>query len=188
MNSLNSFQHQILIAMPSLEDTWFEKTVIYIAEDNQYGSMGLVINLPHKLTIAQLLEHFELEISNDSDSMEDFVLMGGPVDVEHGFILHKSEANWQKSMPLADGLSMTVSEDLLKAIAEGDGPSKFMACLGFAGWEKGQLEQEIQNNSWLTIPYNESLMFDVPIDSRWQVALGTLGISPEHLSLDAGHD
>lgn len=188
MNSLNTFQHQILIAMPSLEDTWFEKTVIYVAEDNQHGSMGLVINLPHKLTITQLLEHFELEISNDADSMEDSVLMGGPVDVEHGFILHKGEPNWQKSISLADNLSMTVSEDLLKAIAKGDGPKKFMACLGFAGWEKGQLEQEIQGNSWLTIPYNESLLFDVPVDSRWKVAMGTLGVSPENLSCDVGHD
>lgn len=188
MTSLNSFQHQILIAMPSLEDTWFEKTVIYLAEDNQYGSMGLVINLPHKLTVAQLLEHFNLEINDNSPYLEDSVLMGGPVDVEHGFILHKGDANWQKSMELQDGLSMTVSEDLLKAMAEGTGPTKFLTCLGFAGWEKGQLQQEIQDNSWLTIPYNESLLFDVPVESKWEVALGTLGISPEHLSIDAGHD
>ncbi|KDN95681.1 YqgE/AlgH family protein [Hydrogenovibrio marinus] len=188
MTSLTSFQHQILIAMPSLENTWFERTVIYMVEDNKHGSMGLVINLPHKLTTAQLLEHFKLEIQKDSPMLEEPVLIGGPVDVEHGFILHKSEDCWQKSMALQDGLSMTVSEDLLKAIADGTGPEKFLTCLGFAGWEKGQLQQEIQDNSWLTIPYNESLLFDVPVESRWEVAMGTLGVSPENLSSDAGHD
>ncbi|MDX1796858.1 MAG: YqgE/AlgH family protein [Hydrogenovibrio sp.] len=188
MTSLNSFQHQILIAMPSLADTWFEKTVIYMVEDNEHGSMGLVLNLPHNLTVGQLLEHFKLPVDDTQPFYEDPVLMGGPVDMEHGFVLHKSDPCWQKSMPLEDRLSMTVSEDLLKAIAAGDGPEQFLACLGFAGWEKGQLEKEIQENSWLTIPYNESLLFEVPVDSRWEVALATLGISPEHLSLDAGHD
>lgn len=188
MDANYSLEHNFLIAMPSLADSWFEKTVIYMVEDNEYGSMGLVINLPHKLTIQQLLEHFKLEFETDNPLLDEIVLMGGPVDMEHGFILHQEIGDWQKSLPLQDNLAMTVSEDLLQAIADNQGPKKLIACLGFAGWEKGQLQQEIQNNSWLTIPYNAALLFDVPIDSKWEVALGTLGISPEHLSLDAGHD
>lgn len=188
MTSQYSLEHHFLIAMPSLADSWFEKTVIYMVEDNDYGSMGLVINLPHKLTIQQLLEHFELDITTQSPKLEDDVLVGGPVDGEHGFILHRGNQEWQKTLLLNDDLAMTVSEDLLKAIAQDEGPKDFIACLGFAGWEKGQLQTEIQSNSWLTIPYNESLLFDVPIDSKWEIALATLGIAPEHLSVDVGHD
>lgn len=188
MDQTYSLEHHFLIAMPSLADSWFEKTVIYLVEDNEHGSMGLVINLPHKLTIKQLLEHFKLHIDPGNPKLEEDVLMGGPVDMEHGFILHHGQSEWQKTLPLQDDLAMTVSEDLLKAIAHNEGPKKFIACLGFSGWEKGQLQKEIQDNSWLTIPYNESLLFEVPIDNKWEVALATLGIAPEHLSIDAGHD
>ncbi len=188
MDANYSLEHHFLIAMPSLADSWFEKTVIYMVEDNDFGSMGLVINLPHKLTVQELLEHFKLSVDQTNPKLDDNVLMGGPVDMEHGFILHHGQSAWQKTLPLQDDLAMTVSEDLLKAIARNEGPKHFIACLGFAGWEKGQLQKEIQENSWLTIPYNQTLLFEVPIDRKWEVALGTLGIAPEHLSIDAGHD
>ena len=188
MTQLTSFEHQILIAMPSLDDSWFEKTVIYIVEDNEHGSMGLVLNLPHKLDVEQLLSHFNINKQITPQIAQQRVLMGGPVDMEHGFLLHKGEAIWQKSLSLKDGLAMTVSDDLLQAIGQNKGPDKFIAALGFAGWEKGQLAKEIQENSWLSIPYNESLIFDVKIDEMWLVSLQTLGISPEFLSMEAGYD
>lgn len=188
MNSLSSYEHTILIAMPSLEDSWFEKAVIYIVEDNEHGSMGLVLNLPHEFTIEKLLTHFDLDILNqDTELLSQRVLVGGPVEMEHGFILHTPEGYWEKSMPLRDGLAMTVSEDLLKSVAKGQGPDRMLACLGFAGWEKGQLENEVQSNNWLSIPYNDSLIFDIPTHDKWRVALGTLGIQPEFLSMEAGH-
>ncbi|WP_178862117.1 YqgE/AlgH family protein [Thiomicrorhabdus cannonii] len=187
MKEIQSLEHHFLIAMPSLDDSWFEKTVIYMVEDNEYGSMGLVLNLPHELTLSQLLEHFELHVEQGLHYLENTVLMGGPVDMERGFILHTPPGQWKSSMPLQDNLAMTVSEDLLKAFAEGTGPEKFKVCLGFAGWKPGQLAQEIQDNSWLTIPYNQSLLFDTPIETTWEVALGTLGISPEFLTAEAGH-
>jgi len=114
-------------------------------------------------------------------------LIGGPVDLERGFILHPSNGNWKSTMQLSDNLSMTVSEDFLEALSENQVTDKFLVCLGFAGWEPGQLAQEIQDNSWLTIPYNESLLFETPVENRWEVALGTLGISPEFLSCEAGN-
>lgn len=189
MTTQHSLEHQILIAMPTLTNSWFDKTVVYIVEDNEYGSMGLTLNLPHSINIEQLLEHFNLVADQSLDYLNQKVLLGGPVEMEHGFILHKDDnQTWQKSLPLRDNLVMTVSEDFLKALAQGTGPKKFIACLGFAGWEKGQLADEIQGNSWLSIPYNESLLFEVPTHDKWRVALGTLGISPEFLSMEAGHD
>lgn len=184
----HSFEHQILIAMPTLTNTWFDKTVVYIVEDNEYGSMGLTLNSPHNINIEQLLEHFNLNGEEDLPYLTQQVLLGGPVEIEHGFILHENNGqSWQKSLPLNGNLAMSVSEDVLKSLAEGTGPKKFIACLGFAGWEKGQLADEIRGNSWLTIPYNESLLFDVPAHDKWRVALGTLGIAPEFLSMEAGH-
>jgi len=191
MENLNSLEHHFLIAMPNLADSWFEKTLVYVVEDNQHGSMGLVVNLPHKLILSQLLEHFQLptdRLNSRSDLAEQVIMMGGPVDMEHGFILHQPPGDWQKSIHLKDNLAMTVSEDFLKAVSEGNQPEKLLVCLGFAGWEAGQLNEEIQQNNWLPIPYNESLLFDIEPDQKWLVALNTLGISHESLSMEAGHD
>ena len=188
MTTLTSFEHQILIAMPSHDDSWFEKSVIYMVEDNQQGSMGIVLNKPHKLDMAQLLGHFKLATDLEPYIANQPVLMGGPVDVEHGFILHKGAAVWQKSRQLNDGLSITMSEDILKAIANNEIPDKVIATLGFSGWGEGQLAREMQANCWLSIPYNEALLFEVDTDNLWTVALNTLGISPEFLSCEAGRD
>jgi len=187
MNQMHSLEHHFLIAMPALENSWFEKTVIYIVEDNEHGAMGLVINLPNKLNVQELLEHFDLSVPNHAAFLEQQVLIGGPVDLERGFILHDDVGDWKSTMSLPDNLTMTVSEDFLEALSQNKAPLRFMVCLGFAGWEPGQLANEIQDNSWLTIPFNQSLLFDTPAEDKWEVALGTLGISPEFLSSEAGH-
>lgn len=187
MKQMHSLEHHFLIAMPSLDDSWFEKTVIYLVEDNDHGSMGLVINLPHKLNVQELLEHFNYHAEENYPFLTEQVMMGGPVDMERGFILHHPIGNWKSSMTLSDSLAMTVSDDFLEALSRNEGPEQFVVCLGFAGWKPGQLAQEIQDNSWLTIPYNQSLLFDTDVDSKWEVALGTLGISPEFLTAEAGH-
>lgn len=188
MNNIISFEHQILIAMPSLDNSWFEKTVIYVVEDNENGSMGLVLNLPHKLSMSELLAHFKQQTNLTDDVSQQSVFMGGPVDIEHGFILYKGSSNWQHSMKLKDNLNMVVSEDVLKAIGKNVGPEELLIFLGFAGWEKGQLAKEINENSWLTIPYNEHLLFNINSHKKWNTALSTLGISPEFLSAEVGHD
>ena len=187
MKEMHSLEHNFLIAMPSLDDSWFEKTVIYIVEDNELGSMGLVINLPHKLTVSDLFDHFDLPVEGRYDYLNNDVMIGGPVDMERGFILHHPTGNWKSSMALSDNLAMTVSEDILQALTVNEGPDEFVVCLGFAGWQPGQLAQELQDNSWLTIPYNQTLLFETPVETKWEVALGTLGISPEFLTVEAGH-
>jgi len=188
MTNTHSLEHHLLIAMPSLNGSWFEKTLIYIIEDTEDGTMGLTLTLPHSFNIKELLEHFKLKVNLDLPYIKDKVLLGGPVDMEYGFVLHKHSGElWKRSLPLKDGLAMSVSEDLLKSIADGTGPSQFIVCLGFAGWNAGQLTEEIKGNSWLTIPYNESLVFDIPFEKKWNVALKTLGASPETLSMEAGY-
>lgn len=187
MNQLASLEHHFLIAMPSLDDSWFEKTVIYIVEDNEMGTMGLVVNLPHKLTIQDLLDHFDFTAHSHNSLFEQTVFIGGPVDMERGFILHHPIGDWKSSMPLPDNLAMTVSEDILAAMADNEGPEQCIVCLGFAGWKPGQLAQELHANSWLTIPYNQALLFDTPHSRKWHVALGTLGIAPQFLSSEVGH-
>lgn len=187
MKSAHSLQHQFLIAMPSLDDSWFEKTVIYIIEDNDEGSTGLVVNKPHSLSVGQILEHFHIHAELSPNELNETILMGGPVDIERGFILHQPVGDWQNTVDLDHNLGLTVSEDFLQALAKGSAPKDHIICLGTASWGKGQLASEIQRNNWLTAPYNASLIFETPLEARWKVALGMLGVSPEFLSGEAGH-
>lgn len=187
MKTCHSLQHQFLIAMPSLDDSWFAKTVIYMIEDNDKGSTGLVINKPHNLSVKQLLEHFHIHAEESRKDLKSTVLMGGPVDMERGFILHSPGGAWQSTILMEDNLGLTVSEDFLKAIAQYEAPENYLICLGLASWTKGQLNSEIQRNSWLTAPYNASLLFETEIEQRWKVALSMLGVSPQFLSSETGH-
>jgi putative transcriptional regulator len=187
MKQLPSLEHHFLIAMPSLNGSWFEKSVIYIMEDNDHGTTGFVINSPQNFQVQDLLDHFNFSHPDNASYLEQSILHGGPVDVEQGFIFHKPEGQWKSSVALPDGLTMTFSDDFVEALSKNQAPNNFLICLGFSGWKPNQLAQEIQSNSWLTIPYNESLLFDTPVDKKWQVALETLGVSPEFLTLEAGH-
>lgn len=173
--------------MPSLDDSWFSKTVIYLVDDNEKGSTGLVINKSHTINVAQILEHFHIPADSHRPDLQAPVLMGGPTDAERGFILHQPVGKWQNTVALGDRLALTVSEDFLQAVAHGRAPQDYIVCLGLAQWAKGQLAGEIQRNNWLTAPYNASLLFETSLESRWKVALGTLGVSPEFLSAEAGH-
>ncbi|MBN2646390.1 MAG: YqgE/AlgH family protein [Thiotrichales bacterium] len=188
MKQMHSLEHHFLVAMPSLDQSWFAKSVIYIVEDNAHGSMGLAINLSHaQLDVRSLLEHFDYPYNERNPHLDQPIVNGGPVETERGFILHRPLGNWKSSLSLKDGLAMTVSDDFLQGIGQDEAPEDFLICLGFAGWEPGQLAQELHENSWLTIPYNPTLLFETPIEQRWELALATLGIAPEFLSSEAGH-
>jgi len=187
MKQLPSLEHHFLIAMPSLNGSWFEKALIYIMEDNDHGTTGFAVNLAQNFQVQDLLSPFNFPPPENVSFLEQPILQGGPVDVEQGFIFHKPEGQWKSSVALPDGLTMTFSDDFVEALSNNQAPEQFLICLGFSGWKPGQLSQEIQSNSWLTIPYNESLLFDTPIEQKWQVALETLGISPEFLTLEAGN-
>jgi putative transcriptional regulator len=193
IDTLQSYQHQILIANPSLDNSWFEKAVIYIAEDNEQQTTGLVLNKPHEFQIKNLLDYFNFKPSAPSDylaarpELNDYVRLGGPADKEHGFILHRHDNEWPNSIALDDGLILSTSEAFLKAIAENEAEHPYLVFLGVSSWHPGQLTEEIQRNSWLTCPYDPAIVFDVPFEDHWQLALASLGIDPAFLSSEAGH-
>jgi len=190
IETLHSYQHQILIANPSLDNSWFEKTVIYIAEDSDQQTTGLVLNKPHQFKVSDLLDYFNFSPVGSVETRSELgeqVRLGGPVDKEHGFILHRHDNNWPNSIHLDDGLILSTSEAFLKAIAADEAAQPYLVFLGLASWHPGQLTEEIQRNSWLTCAYDPAIVFDVPIDQHWQRALASLGIDPAFLSSEAGH-
>ncbi len=183
----NFLTNQFLIAMPSMEDHNFEGTVTYICEHNEDGAMGIIINRPMQLSLGDILEQMSIhsklpEISNLP------IFNGGPVSQEQGFILHKlSDTKWQSTLPTSSTLALTTSKDILQDIAVGNGPSQHIVSLGYAGWEAGQLEKEIQSNHWLNVPADDAIIFEQPSQNRYQAAVAKLGFDLTLLSREAGH-
>lgn len=182
---MDSLQNNFLIAMPSLTDPYFERSVTYICEHNNEGAMGIVINQPLKLSLAQVLEQVDIPVSN-SNLAQIPVYSGGPVGIERGFILHTPQECWRSSLKLSDEVMITTSKDILEALGSDRAPSQFLLALGFAGWDAGQLEQELADNSWLTIPADSDILFQTPNQERWQKATEKLGIDVWQLSSEAG--
>jgi len=185
MNTVNLTNH-FLIAMPKLEDENFSRSVTLICEHNEEGALGIVINHPTDFTLGELLE--QLELIEDPDRFSTTTLYsGGPVQVEHGFILHQPAGHWQHSLHITDELALTTSRDLLEAIAHGDSPAESLIALGYAGWGAGQLEHELSENAWLTTPADSEILFHLPAEQRWQAAASRLGVDLSLLSGDTGH-
>jgi putative transcriptional regulator len=201
---MNSLENQLLIAMPTLGDPYFNKTVTYICEHNEEGAMGLIINLPVNITLsdllkqiepeeeeaAQVLESTDQELAESTDitnSLEQLVLAGGPISKQRGFVLHSSQTGWSSSLALSKELMITTSKDILLALGTEKAPEQFMVTLGYAGWGPGQLEQELQANSWLTTPADIEILFNTPIEQRWKKATEKMGIDLAHLSSEIGH-
>jgi len=210
---MTSLQNQFLIAMPSLDDGYFNKTVTYICEHDDKGAMGLIINLPINITLQELLEQIDeedeeedtsnveqqltsanlsdisdvQEQQSDKNSLEQLVLSGGPVAQQRGFVLHSTQQGWGSSLALNKELMITTSKDILLALGTTSEPDKYMVTLGYASWGPGQLEQELQSNSWLTAPVDNDIIFNTPIEQRWKKATNNLGIDLAHLSNEIGH-
>jgi len=201
---MNSLENQLLIAMPTLGDPYFNKTVTYICEHNEEGAMGLIINLPVNITLSDLLKQIEpeedeaaqviessdadvAEATDSTNSLEQLVLSGGPISQQRGFVLHSSQSGWTSSLALSKELMITTSKDILLALGTEKAPEQFMVTLGYAGWGPGQLEQELQANSWLTTPADIEILFNTPIEQRWKKATEKMGIDLAHLSSDIGH-
>jgi len=187
--------HHFLIAMPGLEDENFSKSVVYMCEHNTKGAMGLIINKPGSISLRHLFDKVELPLRRD-DLMQSQVLHGGPVQTERGFVLHdpmvldnkdKDEAIYASTLSVPGGLAMTTSRDVLEALSNGSGPRRVLVTLGYASWGEGQLESEIGENSWLTVEADPSVIFDTPLEQRYERALSLLGLQPWMLSPDAGH-
>jgi len=185
MDSMNLTNH-FLIAMPGLNDPNFYHTVTYICSHNEEGAMGIVINKPLDLVLGEVLEQmdisFEDGIANDTPIFD-----GGPVQSDRGFILHKYDKGWDSSLKVNDQIGVATSLDILDAIANGEGPEDSFIALGYAGWSAGQLEKEIQENVWLSGPAESHIIFDTPVEQRWNSAASLLGINIDQLSPDVGH-
>jgi putative transcriptional regulator len=180
-----TLQGQLLIAMPSLQDSYFTHAVTYLCEHNDQGAMGLVVNQPAELNLDQLLRQVEIEPADDLPLQT--VFRGGPVQPEHGFVLHTSEHHWTGTRPIADSLALTTSRDILADMAVGRGPLQALVALGYAGWGPGQLESELAENAWLVVPASPSILFSLPPDQRWDAAAQLMGIDLNLISQVAGH-
>jgi len=182
--------NQFLIAMPGMTDDSFAGTVIYLCEHNENGALGLVINKPISLTLGNLFEKVDLALP-ENELASSPVFYGGPVQTERGFVLHEpldaEGGHYNATLAVPGGLEMTTSRDVLEALAGGAGPRKLLVTLGYSGWAAGQLEEEIGRNGWLTVDATPEIIFDTPIELRYEKALGLLGIDPRMLSMDAGH-
>lgn len=175
-----------LIAMPSLNDGFFNHAVTFICEHDETGSFGIIINQETDITLKQVAK--EMKIATESDYNENqSVFIGGPVDQGRGFILHRPPGEWQSSLKVNDNIALTTSKDILQAIVQNQGPADCIVALGYAGWSAGQLDNEMANNIWLSCPADEKILFDTPIEERWQAAAKLIGIDLSLLSNDAGH-
>ncbi|AZQ84922.1 YqgE/AlgH family protein [Colwellia sp. Arc7-635] len=183
---MDSFENQLLIAMPSLDDSYFNKTVTYICEHNAEGAMGLIINLPINVTLNELLVQID-EDKEHAPELSQQVLTGGPVSQDRGFVLHSTQLGWNSSLALSKEVMITTSKDILMALGTDQAPEKYMVTLGYAGWGPGQLEEEIKANSWLLTPADDDIVFDTPIEQRWKKATEKLGFDLAHLSNEIGH-
>ncbi len=181
----DSLQAQLLIAMPSMQDERFQRSVIFMCSHTaDSGAMGLMINkqLPN-LQFADLARQLEIEAA---DSPPITMHFGGPVETGRGFVLHSDDYRREATIPMAEGVAMTATVDILRAMASGSGPGDAILALGYAGWAPGQLEQEIQRNDWLHCDADSEIIFQVPLDSKWEAAVRRIGIEPAMLSVQAG--
>ncbi len=192
--SINLTNH-FLIAMPGLQDELFGGSVVYLCEHSARGALGLVINKPSDISLKSLFDRVELPLSR-ADLVELPVFLGGPVQTDRGFVLHEatfaeadkpSDPVYASTLVIPGGLEMTTSKDVLEAMATGSGPRKVLVSLGYSAWGEGQLESELGENSWLTVPADIRLIFDTPVASRYAQALQLLGLQAWMLSPEAGH-
>lgn len=180
-----SLRNHFLISMPGLDDPNFSHSITYICEHNEDGAMGLVVNHTLPMRLGEIFS--QLEIEDNAGIGEIELLAGGPVQLERGFVLHSNDKCWESTLKVCDDIYLTASREILEALAQGDGPKKLLVILGYAGWEKGQLEQEIAENSWLTVPANSHVLFNTETSLRWQAAADYMGIDLNLISQIAGH-
>jgi putative transcriptional regulator len=183
---------QFLIAMPGVQDGNFARSVVYICAHSSAGAMGFIVNRLQELSFSDVLLHLKLVEQQEAIMLPDKarqlpVLYGGPVETGRGFVLHSDDFTSESSIPVSDDISLTATLDILRAIAEGNGPARATMLLGYAGWGAGQLEAEMGNNGWLNCPAHDDIIFDPAVDTKYERALAIMGVSPEMLSTDAGH-
>ena len=177
---------QLLIALPALDDPNFARSVALICQHDAQGAMGIVVNRASDYTLGEVMEQMRLS-PRDQRLRDRTVLYGGPVHPERGFVLHDGTCEWESSLAIGEDLYLTTSRDVLEAMAEGEGPARAVVALGCAGWGAGQLEYELGENSWLTAPADNELLFGLPLEQRWQAAGGRIGVDMTRLTDYSGH-
>jgi putative transcriptional regulator len=189
MSELN-LTNKLLIAMPSLQDGHFSQTIALVCGHSEQGALGLILNRPLNMRLGQLFEQMLLD-PPQSHWLEQVVLRGGPMEQERGFVIHKTDGAgagpWDSTMVVSDQIHVTTSKDILAAISAGKGPSDALVALGYAGWDAGQLEDEIRQNAWLVSEVSEKLIFHTPFPERWQAAASLLGVDLHLLAPQAGN-
>ena len=186
MTTIQSLKNHFLIAMPMLNDQYFSRSVTYIVEHSSDGAMGIVINQPSTITLRELVKMAD-ENAPISDSLsENMVVCGGPVFTDRGFIVHSTKGGYSSSINVSSDIMLTTSKDILSVLGQQEGPEKSLVALGYAGWDAGQLEQEIQDNAWLTVEADNKILFDTPINKKWEAAVNKLGVDVWQLTQQAG--
>ena len=178
--------NQFLVAMPTLTDSKFARTVTFIWQHNADEALGIIINRPLQMRLADVWEQLQMPISAGVRGTQP-VLQGGPVQTDRGFVVHHAGGQWEHTRQVSSRIQVTTSPDILDAMARGTGPTTAIVALGYAGWSAGQLEKEVAQNAWLTVPADERIMFDTPFEQRWHAAGRLLGIDLATISPQAGH-
>ncbi|HTP62452.1 MAG TPA: YqgE/AlgH family protein [Burkholderiales bacterium] len=189
VSSINLTNH-FLIAMPNMADPYFSKSLTYVCEHNDQGALGIVVNRPIDMTLLALFERLSLSME-DPARADAPVYFGGPVQTDRGFVLHLPAGEWQATLKVTVGqggaIGLTTSKDILEAVGRGEGPSKMLVSLGYAGWSAGQIEHELKQNAWLTVEARDAILFDLPPDERLPAAMKLLGLDYARLADQAGH-
>ncbi|AMX01346.1 YqgE/AlgH family protein [Microbulbifer thermotolerans] len=180
-----SLRGQFLLAMPGMQDPRFKQTITFMVEHTDEGAMGIVINAPSKVTWKEVFE--QLSLDDNSQRGDETVLLGGPLSPEQGFVLHGAGVTFDSTLEVSDDISLTASKDILESLAAGRGPDDILLALGYAGWGPGQLEGELAQNAWLTLPAEPEILFATPWQKRWQTAAARHGIDMSGLGSQAGH-
>ena len=172
--------------MPSLSDSYFDQSVTYICEHDENGAFGIIINHETDITLDEIISDIKIP-SPDSPEHNQKLFIGGPVQQDRGFILHEAGGKWQSTLKVNEHISLTTSRDILEAIAKNEGPKDNIIALGYAGWAPEQLEQEFLDNAWLSCPANEQIIFNTPVNKRFQSAADIIGVDMSTISNESGH-
>jgi putative transcriptional regulator len=181
------FQNNLLLAMPALADPNFHHSVTYLCEHNENGAIGIMINRPTTISLADVLADMKITTTDMESVSRIPVLFGGPVHQERGFVIHRPTGKWRATLSTGTDIAITTSRDILEAMAQHGGPTDVIIALGCAAWEAGQLEHEIHENSWLTVPADPEVIYSTPFEQRWIAAAARIGVDFNNMSSEVGH-
>jgi putative transcriptional regulator len=186
MSGETYLNNQFIVAMPGLVDPIFFHTVTLVCQHTKEGALGIVVNRSAEMKLGEIFKQMEINVKS-LDAAESPIFAGGPVQQDRGFVVHTTCGEWDMTLPVSEDISLTTSRDVIEAIAAGEGPKQYLVALGYAGWGEGQLEKEMLSNSWLNTPIAKQILFNTPLNQRWNAAASQIGININQLTTQAGH-